>query len=353
MMHGRKALLLMAVCAGALASAQTVLAAAAPNFSLRPTTYRPALPETKSYFVLDLRPGATVTEKVRVSNVGSATGTLKLYAVDATTGQTSGTVYESSATAKHDAGKWISLGTRRLTLRPRESRVVTFTLRVPTGARTGDHVGGIVAENEQLTKPIGSKSAMQISIRHLTVAAVVVRVPGLAAARLNIQRVAAVGEHGYQFLRLDLGNGGNVMIKPTGRLLLRNGSGKTIVNKQIRLDTLIPHTQIGYPVSVPTALSPGRYSGLIVLSYGNRVLVNGQGVGGPLTLRRTFSFSVSQAQNTQVYEGAPQLTRPAVSTVGHSSRSVGLVVAWILAAIAALACFFLLILFARRRRTVS
>lgn len=333
-MRARTILLLMTVWAGALASAQTVLAAGAPDFALRPTTYTPALPETKSYFVLDLRPGSTVTDKVRVSNVGTATGTLKLYAVDATTGQTSGAVYQSATAPKRDVGQWISLGAHELTLRPGESQVVMFTVTVPPGAGAGDHVGGIVAENEQLTSSSGGHSALQIKIRHLTVAAVVVRLPGTPVADVKVTGVTASGRAGYQFIRLGLANRGNVMLKPTGTLRLRDAGGHTIAQRSFDLDTLVPGTSIEYPVLLPhQALQPGRYTAIVSLHYGNRVLVNGQGVGGLHRVAQTFGFGVSASDNKQVYQGAPQLIQPAAGA-SHRSLPLSLLLAWGLAAAA-------------------
>ena len=244
-MRPSRTFLLITAAAGGVVLAPTVLAAvAAPSFSLRPVSYRTALPETKSYFVFDLNPGSSVTQKVRVANVGSAPGTLKLYAVDATTGETSGSVYKGVLAPRHDVGIWLSLASRMLTLRPGQSRVVTFTVTVPHDARSGDHVGGIVAENEDLTASSGGSSALRIKIRHLTVAAVVVRVPGPSVPAMRLARVTASGGAGYQFVRLALANRGNVMLKPTGTFVLQDGDGKTIAHRRLELDTFLPKTNI-------------------------------------------------------------------------------------------------------------
>jgi hypothetical protein len=295
--------------------------------------YRPALSETKSYFVFDARPGRTIRNTVRVTNVGNLTGTVKLYAVDGTTGRTSGTVYRNAGNRRRDVGAWLRLSTSTLTLRPGQSRIVSFYVAVPARARSGDHVGGIVAENEAVQSSASGKG-LQIKIKHLTISAVVVRVPGPTTARLTLSRVTASGGHGYQYLNLRLANRGRVMMKPIGSLVLTTATGKTLTSKAIRLDTLIPHTVISYPVSLRKALKPGHWNATVVLHYGNRVLVNGEGIGGPLTLRRTFRFRVSGAQYTQVFKGAPQLTRPSSAA---SSTSTTTLVALATAAIAVLA----------------
>ena len=106
-MRQRALILVLLAAFVALSGAQAVSAADSPraaSFALRPVKYDPALPETKSYFVLDTTPGATIADRVRVTNVGTAAGTLKLYAVDGTTGKTSGTVYENSTAPRRDVG---------------------------------------------------------------------------------------------------------------------------------------------------------------------------------------------------------------------------------------------------------
>ena len=65
------------------------------SFALKPLKYDPALTATKSYFILDAKPGDVIHDQIRVVNTGGRTGTAYLYAVDATTGQTSGAVYLS------------------------------------------------------------------------------------------------------------------------------------------------------------------------------------------------------------------------------------------------------------------
>jgi hypothetical protein len=63
-------------------------AAKAPAFGLR------ALGNPKlGYFVYSLSPGVVHQGGVIISNSGTAAGTVKLFAADATTGSTTGTVY--------------------------------------------------------------------------------------------------------------------------------------------------------------------------------------------------------------------------------------------------------------------
>jgi hypothetical protein len=189
------------------ASPAAVAGAPAASFALAPQHYDPALAATQSYFVAVGQPGETFANNVRVRNVGTKAGTALLCAVDATTGKTSGAVYLDRTKPRPGVGSWVTLGASSVTLGPGESAIVPITVHVPAGARPGDHLGGIVAENAALTGATG-RGALQIKVRHLTIAAVEVQVPGKTAAALRIGGAQAGGEHGYQYVYLRLANTG-------------------------------------------------------------------------------------------------------------------------------------------------
>ena len=101
-------------------------------------------------FAAALRMYLSRDDRIRVVNTGGRTGTAYLYAVDATTGQTSGAVYLSRQSPKRDVGAWIRLSQSNVTLAPGKNAVVDYTIRIPATVRPGDHLGGIVAENSQV-----------------------------------------------------------------------------------------------------------------------------------------------------------------------------------------------------------
>ena len=171
--------------------------------------------------------------------------------------------------------------------------MVSFSLRVPVGGlRAGDHLGGIVVENARLTTGRRS-SPLQINIRHLTINAVQVKLPGRAVRTVAIGGVTAGGAHGYQRLFIRLRNGGTEMLKPSGKLVVSDSTGREVANETFRLDTFLPQTQINYPVLLPgQALSPGSYRAAVTLAFGEK------------TIRRTFGFTVTHDEYRQVFAGA-------------------------------------------------
>jgi hypothetical protein len=277
----------------ALGLAPSALADGA-SFGLRPVTATVGVPASRSYFVLNGHPGQTITQQVRVFNAGTAPGTVALYPVDATTGQTSGTVFLSGTAPKRGVGSWISLSARRLTLAAGASRVVSFVVRVPRTAPPGQWVGGITAENlavQKSTGKAGKNSALQINIRSLAIDAVQVNIPGATSSRMQIGDVKAGGTTGYQQLLINLRNSGTVMLKPKLSVSVFSRNGRLLHTNSAQLDTFLPRTAIAYPLFVRgKALGPGTYDALVTVPYGQ---------GRVVKARRRFT--VTAAQITQVF----------------------------------------------------
>jgi Bacterial protein of unknown function (DUF916) len=345
-MRTRLSVFACVVLAAAVAASAGWAASGAATFALLPEHYDPSLKATRSYFIAVERPGQTYINSIRIRNLGKQTGTALLYAVDATTGQTSGAVYLDSSKPRSGVGAWATLGASSVTLGPGQSRVIPVTVHVPAGARPGDHLGGIVAENEALTSSNG-KGALRIKIRHLTIAAILVQVPGKAQAKMEIAGVRAGGEHGYQYVYLHLKNAGTVGTKPTGSLLISDASGKQIASRDLKLDTFLPGTSIDYPVLLPErALSPGGYTAAVELTYSAAALGYRRSPGASLHVTRSFSFTVTAAQHAQVFTGVPPL-RPATARAAAHGTSPLL---WIAAGLAALFLILTAAVLVLRRR---
>src|SRR5581483_5881501 len=328
------------------------------SFALKPLKYDPALSATKSYFILDAKPGDVIHDQIRVVNTGGKTGTAYLYPVDATTGQTSGAVYLSRQSPRHDVGAWIRLSQSSVTLAPGRNAVVDFTIRVPRPVRPGDHLGGIVAENSQVQQSNG-KGALQIKIKHLTIDAVEIQLPGRAVGVVQATAVKAGGEHGFQYVYVHLKSTGTVMIKPNAALTVKNAAGRIVAKRAFQLDTFLPGTQIDYPVLLPKlALTPGSYSADVRL-YSSQNAVTGYRKAklASFDVTRTFPFTVTSGEQTKVYSGAAPVTPNAPSARSHSSKSSPLlaIVVGILAVLvlAVLVVLFVLLRRGRREKVAS
>ena len=285
--------------------------AAGPAFGVR------ALGKWKlGYFVYDTKPGTTLSGRVQVTNTGDRAGTVKLFAADATTGQTSGTVYLTSGERQHDVGAWIRLPATRLELGPGERRTVPFTVVVPSAGSAGEHVGGIVAETAERARGPKSKGKanVRITVRNLAIVAVQVNVAGPKVAKFTVLGVKAGGRKGYQQLLVRVRNDGNVMRKPAGTIAVDDAKGKQVLQERFQLDTFLPHTTIDYPVNVSAqALDAGKYSATVELQYA------GAGDGTQkASLARTFEITPQQV--AQVFTSASKPTPPPSAATGASGE---------------------------------
>jgi hypothetical protein len=316
---------LIALALAALAFAPAAQAAGkSPVFGLRA-----AGSNARGYFVYSLAAGRTQTGAVIVSNAGTATGTVKLFTADATTGQTTGTVYETDKKPAR-VGSWVKLSTRSLTLAPGQHRRVPFTLHVPAGQKAGQWVGGIVAETlRQVAKSKSKqKASVQIRIRDLTIVAVQANVPGQKVVSFTFGGVSTGGERGFQQVVVHVANAGNVLLKPKGTATIFDSHGKRVETLPFAMDTFLPKTAIDYPILLRQALAAGDYSATVRLSAN----------------RRTFSskstFSVSKEDVKQVFTSASPTQAPPVASTegGASSTPWGLI-----AAVAALVAIVVLL----------
>jgi hypothetical protein len=235
-----------------------------------------------------------------VVNTGSAAGSARIYAVDATTGATSGASYLTDSSRPADVGAWTRVPGGRVTLRPGQAKVVSFTVRVPRSVRSGDHLGGIVADPgvRRGRSVRHSRSSFRIDVRTLTVIAIEARLPGKRVPQMTIHGVTAGGLRGYQQIFLGLRNDGNVLQKGNGSVVVANMDGKRLKSSSFALDTFVPRTQVGFPVLIRgKALSAGTYRATVTVHYSGR------------TVTGTFTFKVGKRELAQVF-GSKATTAP-------------------------------------------
>ena len=269
------------------------------------------------YFVYPASAGSVLHGAVAVTNTGDRTGSVKLYSADATTGATSGTVYLTDS-APAGVGTWISLGSPTLTLEPRQRTTVPFTVHVPAGAKTGDYVGGIVAETvlQRQGPQSGRKTNVQIKVRNLSIVAVEVNVPGQQVAKFTIGAANAGGSQGRQQVFVHVSNDGTMLAKPKGSVTIQTSAGTAIQTISFHMDSFLPHTAIDYPVQLKQALSPGDYVASVRLTY------PGAGAAGMEMSSAAPQFTVSKENVEKVFKpGKPTKVGPGGVVAAPSSSN--------------------------------
>jgi hypothetical protein len=178
-------------------------------------------------------------------------------------------------------------------------------VRVPQHVRSGDHLGGIVADpGIQRGRAVKrNRSSFRINVRTLTVIAVQAKLPGKRAPQVAITDVTAGGLRGYQQLFLGLRNGGNVLLKGRGSVVVSSMDGKRLKASSFPLDTFVPQTHIAFPVLIRgTALPAGTYRAAVTIHYSGR------------TASGAFTFKIGNRELAQVF-GSKATTAPGAGGV--------------------------------------
>lgn len=293
-----------------------VFAGEGPNFTLKVVPGETPQTVAKGYYVFDATPNTVLDGEILVINNGSQAGKTRLYAVDATTGQTGGTIFRMYEDEVSAAGSWIQLSQTELTLDGGESRAVPFTVTVPAGARAGHHVGGIVTEavgpnnSEKITNE-QDEATFNVAIKTRTVIAVQVNVAGPLEEKIEINGVYPGGSGGRQTLFLGLQNDGNAMVKPEGSMIVSDEQGRQLQALDFQIDTFLPETKILFPIFVENeALPAGTYVADVNLTYGASAGEENKQV----------TFRISEAQNSQIFSAQEALAAPAQFAVSNEDN---------------------------------
>jgi hypothetical protein len=264
-------------------------------------------PQASGSISLNNVSGSKLQENFRITNTGTASGTVTIYPVDALTGSSSGIVYPAQGAPRSDIGAWFTPGVHQIALTPGQSQVAMFELTVPTNAHPGPHMGGIIAES--VAQPttsvnIGQGNNFQMHVTTRMVVPVIVTQPGAEIDQLVAQSIQAGGVQNAQSVLLNLKNTGTTIIKPSGTLEISDAQGHILQNLPITMSSFLPQTTIDYPVYVQKkALDPGNYTATLTLAYGHNH-----------TLHTAQPFSVTVQQLKRIFINQPGLQGPTVST---------------------------------------
>ena len=309
-------------------SAQPAFAGSNPQpngISLRPATVNANHPE--AYFTIHRGAGQVMHDTVLVTNLATKPVVLLVNPVDGLTGATTGSVYANRGIPVTKAGTWLSVPSGKLSLGPKASLRVPFTVHVPTGASPGDHLAGIAFQNAHATT---SSSGFQVKEVVRDVIGVLVVVPGTAGFQPSLVSLGIheIGSTGIGSVLIGLGDTGRLLAKPVLSVDLHgpNGYHHSLTRQ---LDTVLPGDTVTYPYAWPDRLVKGTYT------------IDAALTGGDTTvhLQRTVHLGATLAGNTV----------PPVAESGSSSRPNALISALIGGLVVALVLGLVMVIVMRRR----
>lgn len=243
-------LVLVAVVLGGAGLPAWAADAPATTFVARPADGSPTAPQG-GWFLFRAEPGAEPAGQMALRNDGDGPLSLRLAAVDATTAQRGGVEYGLAEPPPDEVGAWIELSRDAITLPRGGSVEIPFTVRVPSDAAPGDHLGGIAvwAPDEADYGSGESGFAPGVIVETRQVVTVQLDLPGLAPQSLEIQGAQAAARPDGPYIEVLIANTGRRLAKAIGTLTVDG----EVLAEAFTVDTIVPGTSVAFPVRWPGA----------------------------------------------------------------------------------------------------
>lgn len=233
-----------------LLGAPTAGAADNGSWSVFPAT---ADAGARPYFYLSADPGATLNDKVTVTNKTAEPLTFRLYAADAyNTARDGGFAVRAQKEKQRSVGAWAKAGLDRVTVKPHGSVTVPVTIKVPEDAEPGDHPGALVALDERIDP--ADAGAVAVGIQKAVGARIYLRVNGPTMPALSVEDVEV--EHtaplvpgtgkSRAVISYTLRNRGNVTLSPEVALKAEGLFGRTLLARDLKRvpSELLPRQEV-------------------------------------------------------------------------------------------------------------
>ncbi len=221
-------------------------------------------PLTKSWFIYTLESGETKKGKVDVINSSNEPQDIKIYPVDAVTTQDGAFAPEPEDKEKIDVGAWITLSESEVSLRPKETKTIKFTIKVPENVEVGDHMGAIIAQDKEIPEA-EEGTGMRIVTR--VGARIYLTVPGELIKKLEFEKFTWKLEDRQVTFYLDLANKGNVRLSPKGEIEIKNIFGKVIDKIEITEREVFPRSTIIVPIKWEKRPFFGKFTAMATVTY--------------------------------------------------------------------------------------
>lgn len=229
--------IIVAAVAVGLSSVSVVFA----SIGGRPANPDPDNPRSQSIFIYTLKAGETKQDQIYLSNNGTTTDTVLLYAVDGTITNTGAFTCKQDAEERTDMGKAIKLAKSEVTVPGGGNTLVDFSVTLPKNSDIGEHDGCIVIQKKD--DPGQQNGSVIVHTR--TAVRVAVIVPGDIHRQVSIDKLevgqliqdgpssshlaSTISPSGKMIVRFGLKNEGNVSADVDARLSVKDMFGNEVV----------------------------------------------------------------------------------------------------------------------------
>lgn len=271
----RRALILIALLATALASASGAISAQAVDTGT--LGIRPA--HESAFFHLHAYPGETLSNAAIVSNHTGKPVTLLDYAVDAHDSATGTFAMASRTDARSTVGKWVRLAHPSITVPAGSDEALPFQLAIPAGTAPGDYAGALIIQAPPVVgrTAVHNGTAVRLNVVQRQGLRIYLHVDGTATRALTAGSLGWTNTGGGTDFTITIHNTGNTTLHPTAALSIVSPVG---VNTRIRftgVESILPGDRLTLHAHLtrPSAVQVGTATATVRSEAGTRT-VSGQ-----------------------------------------------------------------------------
>jgi len=216
----------------------------------------------------EAKPGETLTQTLRIHNVGTRPVRVRASLGDWTYDPMGKIQFLPVGTLKESASPWATFAPAEFLLEAKASRPLTYTLTVPKNAAPGTHWGVLFLESEDPNPPPGVPLAtFRVRMAHVFY----VNIPPLTSSGRITGIVPSAPQKPQDPFRfaLQYQNTGNTAQKLSGRFEVRDTSGRKVAEVLIEEEVVLPGQVRILPIALVGPLPVGNYTALAILNYGD------------------------------------------------------------------------------------
>lgn len=172
----------------------------------------------------------------------------------------------NSLTQKYSASAWIGITPEIFTIAPRQRQELNYYIQVPNDARPGGHYAAVVYQPTNTISVKGTGTGVSTQIGTLFY----INVKGTINEGARILKFFAnkFQEYGPITITTEIGNKGDIHIKPNGTITLTNMIGKRVDQKNLELHNIFPEKSLEYKTTLGKKLMFGAYKAKIAAISG-------------------------------------------------------------------------------------
>lgn len=221
------------------------------------------------------QPGQSYQGVITIKNQGDNAQELKIYQTDYHFNHDGATIYGDPGQNARSNARWIAFSPSRLTIPPRETAVINYTIQVPAEASLAgtywsmlmiEGIPETAPEASQNKKPkefsLGITQVMRYGIQMIT------HIGDTGTKKITFLKTTVLKEQDARILQVDVQNDGDRMVWPQLWSELYSSAGVSLGRFPGEQYRLFPMTSRRFHIDI-TKVPPGTYKALVVADCGD------------------------------------------------------------------------------------